>query len=193
MIVARYEFLMELVEYVRTEMPHVPFEATYVLITSYCVMARWTKQPFTTALSEDRDLLRLGSEKFTTVSARRENLRRLVMESFPTVAFQRVLARTGYVPTPMVQGAGLLPAPLQSGVLSPPSGAGAVVPPVASRPCPLCGSSEHSYYAGNYTHTGTITHACNRVKRVDGVKMKCVKKHAFSGPLMTPCDYTETV
>ncbi|KAK3275120.1 hypothetical protein CYMTET_16752 [Cymbomonas tetramitiformis] len=193
MIVARYEFLMELVEYVRTEMPHVPFEATYVLITSYYVTARWTKQPFTTALSEDRDLLRLGSEKFTTVSARRENLRRLVMESFPTVAFQRVLARTGYVPTPMVQGAGLLPAPPQSGVLSPPSGAGAVVPPVASRPCPLCGSSEHSYYAGNYTHTGTITRACNRVKRVDGVKMKCVKKHAFSGPLMTPCDYTETV
>ncbi|KAK3248443.1 hypothetical protein CYMTET_42095 [Cymbomonas tetramitiformis] len=33
---------------------------TYVLITSYYVTARWTKQPFSTALSEDCDLLRLA-------------------------------------------------------------------------------------------------------------------------------------
>ncbi|KAK3285578.1 hypothetical protein CYMTET_6828 [Cymbomonas tetramitiformis] len=91
LIVSRYEFLMELVDYVRSEMPNVPFDATYVLITSYYVTARWTKQPFSRALKEDRDLVRMGSEALTTVSARRENLRRLVMETFPTMAFQRVL------------------------------------------------------------------------------------------------------
>ncbi|KAK3272638.1 hypothetical protein CYMTET_19077, partial [Cymbomonas tetramitiformis] len=179
-------------------MPNVPFDATYVLITSYYVTARLTKQPFITALSEDRDLLRLGSEPFTTVSLRRENLRRFVMEKFPTAAFERVLARTGYLGRPIAQGAGLFPVPPMIGAPSPSVGEATGVPPAepvhpaASRPCPLCGSTAHNYYAGHYTHEGPITRACNRVKRVDGVKMKCVKKHAFSGPLMSPCEYTET-
>jgi len=190
LIVSRYEFMMELVDYVRSEMPNVPFDATYVLITSYYVTARWTKQPFSRALKEDRDLVRMGSEPYTTVSARRENLRRLVMETFPTMAFQRVMVRLGLLGNLAAPGAGLFPVPPQPSEQLPRSPVTPEVPSEASRPCPLCGSAEHSYYAGHYTHTGPITRACNRVKRVDGVKKKCVKKHAFSGPLMSPCEYT---
>ncbi|KAK3278371.1 hypothetical protein CYMTET_13685 [Cymbomonas tetramitiformis] len=148
---------MELVDYVRSEIPNVPFDATYVLITSYYVTARWTKQPFTRALKEDRDLVRMGSEALTTVSARRENLRRLVMETFPTMAFQRVLVRMGLLGNSVAPGAGSFPVPPQPSEQLPQSPVIPDVPSEASRPCPLCGSAEHSYYAGHYTHTGPIT------------------------------------
>ena len=52
--------------------------------------------------------------------------------------------------------------------------------------CPLCLSTEHVYHAGNYGHKEgmKITQPCTKVMS-DG--LPCGKKHAFTGPLQTPC------
>ena len=57
------------------------------------------------------------------------------------------------------------------------------------RPCPLCGSAEHRYHAGDYGHpVGVpITRPCN-VSLSDG--SECGRLHAWSGPLSSndsPC------
>ncbi|KAK3280387.1 hypothetical protein CYMTET_11772 [Cymbomonas tetramitiformis] len=90
---------MELIEDVRSEMPGVPFEAAYGLITSHLVTACWTKQPFSSALKEDRERLQWGSS-FDTTATRREHLRRLVAETLPLPAFQKSPSRTGLLGAP---------------------------------------------------------------------------------------------
>eukprot|EP00854_Cymbomonas_tetramitiformis_P005727 gene5727-6916_t len=193
-IIARYEFLLELVDFIRNEYPQVPFEATYVLITSHYVTARWSKQPYNKAFSEDRDFLRT-SFYFSSMSERRENLRRLVSEVFPHVEFNRILSRVGLLTAPghstpaqplLFNNQPVLPpsVPLDSNPRAEPP-----------RPCGLCGSRDHQYRVGCYTHpeAAAITRPCNCIKRLDGVKKKCVKLHAFTGPLGTPCEYTENL
>ena len=56
--------------------------------------------------------------------------------------------------------------------------------------CPLCLSADHSYYAGNYGHKEgmRITQACTKLM-ADGAP--CGKRHAFTGPLQSPCREAE--
>ena len=56
----------------------------------------------------------------------------------------------------------------------------------ARKKCPLCLSSDHVYHAGNYGHTAkmAITQACTKPV-ADGTQ--CGLKHAYTGPLLTPC------
>ena len=56
--------------------------------------------------------------------------------------------------------------------------------------CPLCLSADHSYYAGNYGHKEgmRITQACTKLM-ADG--SPCGKRHAFTGPLQSPCREAE--
>ena len=53
------------------------------------------------------------------------------------------------------------------------------------RPCPLCGSREHSYHQGNYTHLEgmPITQPCT-MRLSDGTT--CGRLHAYAGPLSSP-------
>ena len=53
------------------------------------------------------------------------------------------------------------------------------------KPCPLCGSMEHMYHAGNYTHPAgvPITRPCT-MRLSDGTT--CGRLHAYTGPLSSP-------
>ncbi len=56
----------------------------------------------------------------------------------------------------------------------------------SKKKCPLCLSAEHVYHAGNYGHKEgmKITQACTKVMS-DGAP--CGLRHAFTGPLQSPC------
>ncbi|KAK3247993.1 hypothetical protein CYMTET_42529 [Cymbomonas tetramitiformis] len=210
LVITRFEFLRELCDYVRSEWPELRFEATYTLITSHYLTARWSKYPYKDSQKEDRTLLRLGMAG-GSASSRRDDLHQYVMENFPHLEFGKLLSRlnlTGaggaspWFPWPGGVTSGALPPSSVLGNASssmPPSNSGAparATPTTRSDvgPCPLCGGA-HSYRAGAYNHPAElpILRTCNRIKTIGGVRKKCIVKHAFSGPLITPCDFTETV
>ena len=59
-----------------------------------------------------------------------------------------------------------------------------------ARRCGLCGSAAHWYTSGAYEHSDQIpiTKACFKyIGAPGGVMEECGLKHAFSGPLKTPC------
>ena len=60
-----------------------------------------------------------------------------------------------------------------------------VRPPRRQKPCPLCGSLEHTYHAGNYTHLAgmPITRPCTMRLSDDTT---CGRLHAYAGPLSSP-------
>ncbi|KAK3240812.1 hypothetical protein CYMTET_12999 [Cymbomonas tetramitiformis] len=181
------------------------FEATYLLLTSKYITNRWNKYPYKESRKEDRTFLRLGTAQ-GTLSSRRDELRQYVIEAFSHLEYGRLLSRLnqgslmGSAASPhqiplygQVPGLAQLPtAPATAGEGS--GGSSTPATPNRRGPCPLCGGP-HAYRTDAYDHPADvpITKQCNRVRSVNGVRKKCVKLHAFSGPLATPCEPTETV
>jgi len=82
----------------------------------------------------------------------------------------------------------LLPQPLAPQAPQAPPRAPAAAParpPRRQKPCPLCGSQEHTYYAGHYTHLAgmPITKPCSMRLSDDTT---CGRLHAYAGPLASP-------
>jgi len=207
LVITRLEFMLETVEYMRSEWPSLRFEAAYLLLTTQYISTRWAKHAYSESYREDRELLRLGtSDSWGTL--RRENIRQYVIDYFPHLALQRLLTRINVnlpveAPQPYpftFTNSGSLGAPTPftgtpntTSSSSAQSGSSTTsVRPPGPHVCPLCGG-DHLYRIGFYEHTGTITKPCNKVKVIDGVKKQCVKKHAFTGPLASPCDHTEAL
>ncbi|KAK3268165.1 hypothetical protein CYMTET_23317 [Cymbomonas tetramitiformis] len=199
LVITRLEFMLETVKYMRSEWPTLRFEAAYYITT------RWAKQPYSGTIREDRDLLLLGADE-AWATARRDNLCQYVLEYFPHMAFQRLLTRLSWqlppetgIPTTL-SSSGLVPtlgsstpaaAPAtSSAAASSAEGTSGSTRPAGPHSCPLCGK-DHLYRVGFYEHTGPITKPCNKVKVFpDGTKKRCVKKHAFTGPLGSSCEFT---
>jgi hypothetical protein len=57
----------------------------------------------------------------------------------------------------------------------------------ADKPCSLCASTQHAYFAGHYGHTADmpITQRCPKLKN----NVRCTLLHAFAGPLKTDCKF----
>ncbi|KAK3270082.1 hypothetical protein CYMTET_21506 [Cymbomonas tetramitiformis] len=199
LIQARYEFLVELVDHAGLEWAWCTWESLYVFITTKYVSA-WELQPFTAAAKLDRDLLRFQCEHLD--GDRRDVVRRYVADTLSPSqvleALQRVVGVLGSSSPPL--------APVQtpnSSPSQPPRGATSVphsrtltpsAPQSGTLRCPLC-LGPHQYRVDHYDHRPEepITQTCGKEKVVQGVKKKCILKHAFSGPLRTPCEHTETV
>jgi hypothetical protein len=86
-------------------------------------------------------------------------------------------------------GGGIVPPGVQPGEPGGPVGGPRVPEP---RICVLCQSTGHWYKAGAFEHADkmSITRQCYKVVGpgvAGGPKELCNKKHAFSGPLRTPC------
>eukprot|EP00854_Cymbomonas_tetramitiformis_P011380 gene11380-biopygen11680 len=206
-LVISVEYMLELVDYMRTEWPSLRFEAAYLLLTTHYITERWFRYPYAESSIQDRELLHLSMSE-DLGSTRRDNIRQFVEEVFPITALQRLLCRLNIqlqadvhsTPWPFPSLAvGPTAVSGQSGSVLPaaPTAQGAQNPGVPVRPagpdvCPLCGG-DHLYRVNFYEHTGPVTKPCNRAKTVDGARKRCIEKHAFTGPLGTPCDFTETV
>ncbi|KAK3248238.1 hypothetical protein CYMTET_42299 [Cymbomonas tetramitiformis] len=93
LVITRFEFLIEMVDYMRAEWPTLRFEAAYLLLITHYISARWAnKQPFSDTFLEDREFLRLGASRAWGTS-RREIIRQYVVDYFPHTALQRLLSR----------------------------------------------------------------------------------------------------
>ncbi|KAK3278612.1 hypothetical protein CYMTET_13452 [Cymbomonas tetramitiformis] len=103
-VITWLEFMLETVEYMRSEWPTLRFEAAYLLLTTQYISTRWAKQPYSETYREDRELLRLGAAD-SWGSARRDNVRQYVIDYFPHLALQRLLIRVNVtIPGELQQG-----------------------------------------------------------------------------------------
>ncbi|KAK3241455.1 hypothetical protein CYMTET_48772 [Cymbomonas tetramitiformis] len=198
LIQARYEFLIELVDHAGLEWSWCSWESLYVFITTRYVSA-WELQPFTGAAKLDRDLLRFQWE--IPDGDRRDVVRRYVVDTLSPSQVLEALQRVGVLgstspPGPSIQMASSpSPQPPRGAPAAPLSRTVATSSPTGTLRCPLCLGPYQYHRVDHYDRPPEepITQTCGKEKVIQGVKKKCILKHAFSGPLRTPCEHTETV
>ncbi|KAK3274807.1 hypothetical protein CYMTET_17037, partial [Cymbomonas tetramitiformis] len=155
--------------------------------------------PFTGAAKLDRDLLRFQWE--IPDGDRRDVVRRYVVDTLSPSQVLEALQRVGVLgstspPGPSIQMASSpSPQPPRGAPAAPLSRTVATSSPTGTLRCPLCLGPHQYHRVDHYDHPPEepITQTCGKEKVIQGVKKKCILKHAFSGPLRTPCEHTETV
>ncbi|KAK3260351.1 hypothetical protein CYMTET_30685 [Cymbomonas tetramitiformis] len=177
------------------ELRHTPFRASSESVT----MDGNKLKPFTGAAKLDRDLLRFQWE--IPDGDRRDVVRRYVVDTLSPSQVLEALQRVGVLgstspPGPSIQMASSpSPQPPRGAPAAPLSRTVATSSPTGTLRCPLCLGPYQYHRVDHYDRPPEepITQTCGKEKVIQGVKKKCILKHAFSGPLRTPCEHTETV
>jgi hypothetical protein len=182
LIVGRYQFLLATINYMLHELGE-PWALTWRYICSIAT-SHFEQFGLHDEMEQDKKILRLALKTGDKDRA----FASLAVEIFNAMLYNK--AKEHYqasvkTPTRVVppgDGLGRGRPQGQPGA----GGAGPGGDP-STRPCALCASTTHAYFAGHYDHPAAtaITQQCPKIKN----SIRCTFLHAFAGPLRSPCSF----